>query len=89
MSTITSYMDGKTLKYRVVIGRKVFKGFSTPDEALRRGIDAVREEDPRSIALLDGKSFERQVGIVFGAEAQVKYCGEPLPATPDRRVDRL
>lgn len=74
MATIKSYMDGKILKYRVSVGRKTFKDFTRPSDALRRGIEAAQLEMPQILDLLAGKPFDRQVGIVFGAEIRDQYA---------------
>ena len=74
MATIKSYMEGKQLKFRVSIGRKTFKGFTRPSDALKRGIEAAQAEMPQIAELLSGKPFDRQVGIVFGAEIKEQYA---------------
>jgi hypothetical protein len=75
MSSIKTYIEDKELRYSVTIGRKTFKGFRTAREALMKGVHAAVEEDNRVSALISGKPFDRQVGIVFGADVVQKYCG--------------
>lgn len=77
MSSIKSYVEKGGLKYSVTIGRKTFKGFDNPQEALKKGIEIAQEIDPRSSKLVSGKPLERQVGIIFGAETQQRYFGQP------------
>lgn len=73
MSKITAYKDGNEMHFKVSVGRKSQRGFANPLAALQRGIEMALIEDSRLERLISGKSLDRQVGIVFGAECRNKY----------------
>ena len=77
MSAIKSYTHLGQLRFSVTVGRKSAREFKTAPEALQKGIEMALAEDPRAPALLAGKSFESQVGIIFGAETRERFFGQP------------
>ncbi len=73
MSKITAYKDGKETFFKVSVSRKSQKGFADPIVALQNGIEMALNEDKRLSSLVAGKSLDRQVAIVFGAECRDQY----------------